>query len=165
MQITKMRIPTASEWIQLLEVTDGDDTIMHWREMFSFGRNENPDFGTDRAILGYYEPDYYRCPYTGSDNVNVGFRPAFEAQSFNDLPDGAIVVAGSLFMNGLPLRVPTNPVWNGDIPEFIPDAKLELRPALDGPAYQVRAIKAGNVLIADRVLVASITWPEAVNIN
>ena len=56
-------------------------------------------------------------------------------------------------------------MWNGDIPEFIPDAKLELRPALDDPAYQVRAIKAGNVLIADRVLVASITWPEAVNIS
>ena len=165
MQIAKMRIPTAAEWTQLLEVTDGDDAIMHWQKIFSFGRNENPDFGTDRVILGYYAPDYYRCPYTGNDNINVGLRPAFEVQSFNGLPDGVIIVVGLLFMNGQPLRVPTNPVWNGDIPEFHPAAKLEMQSALDDPAYQVRVIKAGNVLIADRVLVASITWPEAVNIS
>lgn len=157
-----MRIPTSAEWIQLLEVTDGDDTIIHWREMFSFGRNENPNFGMDRAILGYYEPDYYRCPYTGSDSINVGLRPAFELQSFNGLPNGA----GWLALYERPAsQGSTNPVGNVDIPEFPPDAKLELRPALDDPAYQVRAIKVGNVLVADRALVASVTWSEAVNIS
>lgn len=33
-----------------------------------------------------------------------------------------------------------------------------MREALDDPEYQVKAIKAGNVLIADKVLLKNISW-------
>ena len=35
-----------------------------------------------------------------------------------------------------------------------------MREALDDPEYQVKAIKAGNVLIADKVLLKNISWDD-----
>ena len=53
-------------------------------------------------------------------------------------------------MGDKPVKVPQNPVYNGDIADYIPGAKLELRETLGDSAYQVTAIKVGKVLIADR---------------
>lgn len=33
-------------------------------------------------------------------------------------------------------------------------------PALDDPAYQVRAIRIGRALVADRVLLKNISWED-----
>jgi len=87
-----------------------------------------------------------------------GFRPAFELLSSDIVgADETTVVVGTLYMNRQPVRIPKNPVWNGDILDYIPGSKLQLREALDDPAYQIQAIKAGNVLIADRVLLKRIS--------
>ncbi len=63
-------------------------------------------------------------------------------------------------MDSKPVKVPQSPTRNGDIPDYIPGAKLEMREALDDPSYQVQAIKAGDVLIADRVLLKNISWDD-----
>ena len=73
-------------------------------------------------------------------------------------------------MDGKPIKVPGSPFQGGDIPNYIPGAglepgaRLELRHVLDAPDYKVWAIKAGDVLIADRVLLRNISWMEA-NVN
>lgn len=61
-------------------------------------------------------------------------------------------------MDGQPVRIPQNPTWDGDIADYAPGAKLEFRPALDDPAYQIQTIRVGSVLIADRVLLKNISW-------
>lgn len=56
------------------------------------------------------------------------------------------------------MKVPQDPIWYGDIPNYILGATLEFREAMGDPKYQVKAIKAGSVLIADRVLLKTISW-------
>ena len=77
-----------------------------------------------------------------------------------NLPDGTIVTAGTLYMNGMPVKVPLDATCNGDIPSYIHGARLELREAVDAPAYQVKAIKVGDILISDRVLLRNISWND-----
>ncbi len=97
---------------------------------------------------------------------NIGFRPVFEVKT--DHPDGAIVTVGTLYLDEKPVKVPTNPVWNGDIPSYHVQhssnphqpAPMELQEALNNPAYQVQTIKIGNFLIADRVLIRGISFDD-----
>lgn len=53
--------------------------------------------------------------------------------------------------------VVTSPTKYGDVVKYLPGAKLEFRQAIDDADYQIRAIKVGGVLIADRVLLAYIS--------
>ena len=92
--------------------------------------------------------------------MHIGFRPAFEIQNPDALGSNKVVTVGTLYMDGRPVRVPEKPVLNGDIWSYVPGSKLELRPALEDPAYQVRAIKAGNTLIADRTLLKYASWND-----
>lgn len=94
-------------------------------------------------------------------NEDVGFRPIFEILGPDILvPDGTILTVGTLYMNGQPLRVPQVPVYSGDIPNYIPGAKLKIENPLEDPAYQIRAIKIGRILAADRVLLKKISWED-----
>ena len=63
-------------------------------------------------------------------------------------------------MDDQPVKVPVNPTEDGDIPDYIPGAKLKLGAPIQDAAYQVQAIKVGNVLIADRVLLKNISWND-----
>lgn len=162
MEVKKMRLPTCEEWDRLADVADESDSIMHWRDMFSWCQDADngPDWPLFRVIRGNgsarlrtSSDDVYRSVY-------VGFRPTFEADGIEDLCDGAVITVGTLYMNGHPVKVPVNPVMGGDITRYLPGAKLEFQAAIDNPAYQVRAIKAGNVLIADRVLLNYISWGD-----
>ena len=93
--------------------------------------------------------------------MHVGFRPAFEVLHPDPLtPDGTIITVGPLYMDGKPVKVPQNPTQNGDVSDYIPGAKLEMREALDDPSYQVKAIKVGDVLVADRVLLKNLSWDD-----
>ena len=69
-------------------------------------------------------------------------------------------MAGTLYMNDMPVKVPQNPISIGDIPDYIPGAKLELGAPIQDAAYQVQAIKIGNIMIADRVLLKNISWDD-----
>ena len=94
-------------------------------------------------------------------SVGVGFRPAVEILNPGILgPDGAAIMIGTLYMDDKPVKIPQNPIWNGDIPDYIPGAKLELGAPVQDAAYQVQAIKVGNILIADRVLIKNVSWND-----
>ena len=58
------------------------------------------------------------------------------------------------------LRVPSNPICMGDILEYAPEGTLKFMPPVENPDYQIRAIKIGGILIADRNLVFLISWDD-----
>lgn len=97
-------------------------------------------------------------------SVHVGFRPAFDLEPDAlppDFKDGETVIVGTLFMGDAPVRVPQNPTWKGNIITYTPDAKLEIRPALDDSAYQVTAIMVDvGVAVADRNLLKFISYVD-----
>lgn len=164
LQIKKMRLPTCEEYDLLATAVKEDNGLMHWENMFSWCQDVDPHLTPYRAAWGYFSARYWGDNFVAYRDVDVGFRPAVEILNpGSQVPDGTIVMVGTLYMNGTPVRVPQNPVWDGDILDYIPGASLEMREALDDPDYQVRAIKTGDVLVADRVLLKNISWNDLNN--
>lgn len=144
-----------------------DNALSHWKDMFSWVNDKKNKYGLPssyRAVRGYYSGRYWDFSYATGRYVNVGFRPAVDLEPGalpSDIRDGESVVVGTLYMDGVAVRVPQKPTFDGDIVDYIPDTKLELRPALDDPAYQVTAIHiGGNILMADRVLLRNISYED-----
>ena len=156
-QIMKIRLPTCTEYDQLADTVKEDNSVMYWKDMFSWCQDTASDCASTRAVRGYRSARYWGIDGAAGRGVYVGFRPAFEILDPDPmLSDGAILTVGTLYMDGHPVRTPQNPTCRGDIPDYIPGAELELREALDDADYQVRAIKVGSILIADRVLLKNI---------
>ena len=161
LRINKMRLPTCEEYDLLATTTKEDNDTMHWSYMYSWCQDEDQDSMLKRAVRGYLSARYWNGDNATNRNVHVGFRPAFEVLHPDPLtPDGTIITVGTLYMDGKPVRVSKDPTKDGTVPDYIPGASLEMREALDDPDYQVQAIKAGDVLIADRVLLKNISWND-----
>ena len=159
-----MRLPTRPELSTMAHVVNGMDSIMHWEFIFSWCKESVLGWEDLRMTHGWMSACYWSNSPKSSRIDSLGFRPTFEALDTDTMEvDGAFFVVGTLYMNGQPVRIPQTPTWDGDITNYEPDAKLELRKALDSPDYQVRAIKAGEVLIADRVLLKNISWEDLNN--
>ena len=162
----KMRIPTTEEWDKFMDVVCEDNSRSHWENILSWVNDSDFEkkYLSYRAFRGCPSARHWlwdtasrRCEY-------VGFRPAFDILEtdtlVSGLRDGDIVTIGTLYMRGKPVKVPQAPTYDGDISNYILGAKLEMREALTDPAYQVTAIRVGNVLIADRCLVRNISYND-----
>ena len=159
LRLSKVRLPTCKEYDLLAKDVEESNDIMHWESMYSWCQDADPDWAPNRAARGDHSVRYWLSSRAEYRYVRVGFRPAVEILDPDILgPDGTIVMVGTLYMDGKPVKVPQNPTKDGDIPDYIPGTKLEMREALDDPSYQVKAIKAGGILIADRVLLKNISW-------
>ena len=162
----KMRIPTAEEWDKFMDVVCEDNSRSHWKNMRSWVNDSDFEdkYPSYRAYRGCHSARFWSYYYASYRNENVGFRPAFDILEtdalVSGLRDGDTVTVGTLYMGGKPVKVPQNPTYDGDIADYILGAKLEMRDALADPAYQVTAIRAGNVLIADRCLVRNISYDD-----
>lgn len=154
-----MRLPTCAEWNALMEATGGENDTIHWDSMYSWCADEDPAWETTHAVRGLLPNANQSYRYIACRDAAVGFRPVFEAADLN-FADGTAAVVGTLYMGGQPVKVPQNPVWDGDVQDYVPGAALELREPLENPAYQVRAIKLGNLLISDRNLLKNISWDD-----
>ena len=154
MGIKKTRIPTCLEWNRLVAAVNGDNDAMHWREMFSWCAD---DIEASRTcvVRGYCSPGHWHRGNPVFRTACTGFRPVFEVNHIPGLEDGSPVIAGTLYMEGRPVW--TNHVFACDVPAYIPGATLEIGPTLDIPSYQIWAIKAGDVLIADRNLLKNVS--------
>ena len=162
-----MRIPTDQEWDLLMDVTHEDDSLSHWNKMFSWVNDKENKYdlpASCRAVRGYSSARLWYNYFASNLYVGVGFRPAVDLEPgalSSDIRDGESVVIGTLYMDGKPVRVPQRPIWDGDITDYIPGAKLEMRPALDDPAYQVTAIMVDvGVAVADRNLLKCISYVD-----
>lgn len=162
-----MRIITNQEYDCLVEATGGSNNLMHWDWMYSWVNDEYKKYGLTaayRAYRGYDSARFWSYTSASFRSVRLGFRPAFDLDAEtlpSDIQDGEAVIVGTLYMDGVPVLVPQKPTWNGDITDYIPDAKLEMRPALDDPDYQVRAVKLHDgVFAADRNLLKCISYMD-----
>ena len=156
-----IRLPSIKEWDQAVKAVKGSDAILHWNRILSWCQDTDSNCPTFRSVRGGFNPEDHCHPYYAHRGGSVGFRPVFEGQGFSNMPEGSVFPAvATLFMNGRPVKVPTTPSEGGDIPILAPGAILEFKTALDIPSYQISAIKVGNILVADRVLLTSISWED-----
>ena len=129
--------------------------------MYSWCQDKDLHLASHRAVRGYSSARRWDGYDATTRFIFVGFRPAFDVLDSDILgPDGTVIMAGTLYMNDMPVKVPQNPISIGDIPDYIPGAKLELGAPIQDAAYQVQAIKIGNIMIADRVLLKNISWDD-----
>lgn len=160
-----MRIPTNQEYDRLMDVTCGNDAQSHWRDILSWVNDTDNSYNwkrSYRAVRGCNYARYWDGGKATGRYVLVGFRPAFDLDAEtlpSDIQNGDAAIIGTLYMDGKPVKTPYYPTMDGDIADYIPDTKLEMRPALDDPAYQVTGIFVGNgVFVVDRVLLKSISY-------
>lgn len=156
----KMRIPTNQEYDKLVALTDGANEKMHWERIFSWVNDTENEFrlvSPNRAVRGYPSARYWIDSRAEDRDMSIGFRPAVEGLT----SEGELCVIGTLYMDEKPVKVPQNPTNVGDIVDYIPGAKLEIREPLDDPDYQVTGFHLGNgVFVADRVLLKNISYAD-----
>lgn len=162
----QFRFPTTEEWDNMMDIVHEDNSIAHWEDIFSWvcDLDFEQAHPLHRAVRGYVSARYWRNDYAAYQGVSIGFRPAFDvlgSKTLSSCPkDGERIVIGTLYMNGKPVKVPQNPVWAGDIADYVPGAALTFEPALNDSDYAVTAIKVGDVYIADRVLLKTISYRD-----
>ncbi len=146
-----------------MDIVSESNKLAHWKDMYFWCQDESTVWALNRAVRGYRSARCWGEHTATNRNVYVGFRPAFDVLTTDHLvSDGTLITAGTLYMGGQPVRVPQNPICNGDIADYIPGTKLEFRAALEDPAYQIQAIKVGGILIADSCLLRNISWEDIV---
>lgn len=162
-----LRIPTDEEWDRLIDLTNGNNSRMHWWKMQSWVDGNNARYRIERGFRAtrggstrradrwsFYTADY-RNNYTG-------FRPVIQYKTLGTLfREGETITVGTLYMDNKPVRIPKNPIRDGDVVNYIPGATLELREMLQDADYQVSAIYLGNgVFVADRNLLTMISYDD-----
>ena len=98
---------------------------MHWHKMFSWCQGK----GTDAAemlpcypICGYDAASQCAGASVDARDTGIGFRPVFEVDGLDALPDGMLVTVGALYMDGSLVKVgifrisSLIPRWSSGIP-------------------------------------------------
>lgn len=164
MSAIKMRIPTTKEWDCMMDVVHENNDITHWKDMLSWVHDEalGKQKPLYRATRGYASARSWLIDDATYRGMIVGFRPVVEGLPPDTLPpnERGTTTIGTLYMDGKPVKVPKNPVWDGDITNYISGAKLTFGTALANPNYAVTAIKVGDVYIADRILLKNISYKD-----
>ncbi len=185
----RVRLPTglagedgcSSEWDTILAKISEDDDYFHWSYIWSWCaepfRNPRPE-NTIEEFLPPAHRTLRGCTCARAMNTAdcstrgsyIGFRPIIEAVSPDSLvpdhsrwkhvKDGEIISLGTLYMNGRPVSIPKIPTGDGDILDYKPGTDLRIGKTHDDPAYQLRLIKCGTLLISDRNLIKNISWND-----
>lgn len=163
----KIRIPTNEEHDRMALLTRGQNEVMHWRNMLSW---TNADFNEDtrrlvpthcQILRGLLSSGYMSYGGTSLRSSFTGFRPAVCLDFLcSNIPEGKLAIIGTLYMDGKPVKVPDAQNIALTTTMYQPHAKLEMREALDDPAYLVFGIRVGDVFIADRPLVCHISYED-----
>ena len=77
-----------------------------------------------------------------------------------NLRDGSTISFGTLYMDQTPLNNPQNPHLVGDVPDYMPDASLQIRNTSPIPEQTIHWIKVDNYLISDRNLIKDLSWDD-----
>lgn len=73
---------------------------------------------------------------------------------------------GALYLNDVAQKNPVNPTWDGDIPEYDGTSKISIRDvSVQNPEALItwNVLDNGKKLIADRVLLTSVSWNDLAN--
>jgi hypothetical protein len=67
---------------------------------------------------------------------------------------------GSIYLDDIPQRIPQNPCIRGDIPRYIPASPIRIGQTAEDRRISWVKPDGMNLLIADRVLLANISWQQ-----
>lgn len=159
-----------SEWDAIIDIIGEDDSLFHWRSVFSWCQEIRTFADTlKKAIVrgGDSARCWFKHPAILEDK-GVGFRPVLvplnkdslepDDSVWSSLRDGERVQIGTLYLDDIPQQNPQNPVFGGDIPEYLSGTAIRLGDSDKDTNKQLHFIKAGNILIADRNILTNMTW-------
>ena len=168
-----------NEWDTVLDTLGEDNEVFHSTGMLTLCRDTfsipNGRFSITCAVLrGGIEPraweETYQARQRKEEILHVGYRPVLvpldpvtfevDPNGLDDIEDGTIITAGTLYMNGVALQNPQNPTREGDVPKYIEDAELFIDTNSTDQDTQIHWVKAGNLLVADRVLLSNVYWVD-----
>lgn len=150
---------TPDEYDRLVELTDGDDDIMHWEQMGTWLSNlTDSQFA---AYAGGTSPSCQHMEFMDQQTNRIGLRLTVDGLSteIQAVPDGQLIVVGTLYVKGKPVRVPQTPRVSGDIANYH-GAPILMREPLDDPDYMVLGVKDGDKAYTDRCLLNRISYND-----
>lgn len=71
-------INAPNEWDNILDKTNEENSLWHWKDMFFWGQEVSACVASTRAVRGYSSARYWNDIGAASRNVFVGFRPVLE---------------------------------------------------------------------------------------
>ena len=71
------------EWDEILDITGGEDSLWHWRDMYFWGREVSTVFMSRRAVRGGQTARTWAAFTASQHTKNVGFRPVLEIMPTN----------------------------------------------------------------------------------
>lgn len=172
----KLRNITSDEYDLLCDATNGSNDLMHWNKIYSATDTIYDNDESIHILRGYFSART-SSNYISESNRGIidGWRPAFEVLTpdtdCSDLSVGDIVIMGTIYVGGTPLKVPTNPVnpdydSSSDMSAYNKNgsgitSKITLGAALEDTAYQMKAVYVGDGLfVCDRCVLNYITWNQ-----
>ena len=147
-QILKMRLPTCAEYNLLADTVKEDNGVMHWKGIYSWCQDADPNGPSNRAVRGYLSARCWNNCYAMSRFAYVGFRPALEPLIPAPLDYGPIVGTEITPMG------PDYKFVSGRLVAFT-DYDLVLESPSPLPDACEWAVPGGKQIIVDR---ASVSW-------
>lgn len=161
-----MRALEDTEYDRLVDITHGDDAVMHWSGFYSWTRDTANRRGIPRncgILRGYREAIKWSYTDKSAYDPICSFRPAFDCVTPEELPSdlefGDIIIVGTLCMNCEAVQVSQYDAQR--IAKYYEGTTISLHQALDEPDYAVWGIYIGeNVFVADRPLLTGISFSD-----
>lgn len=166
----EIRLMTTDEYDRMVNFTGGDNALMHWERMGSWvhdvwGIFERPS--EEQVHRGYSDAKGWGHQHITARSILTGFRPTVTKIPLDIvpacLPNGQLVVVGTLYMNDTPVPVPQRPTVCGDIIHYIPGATLSMGPPIEDPLYMVTGFKRDDAVYIDRCLLDNISYVDILN--
>ena len=147
-QILKMRLPTCTEYNLLADTVKEDNGVMHWKGIYSWCQDADPNGPSNRAVRGYHSARRWDCSLASFRYVSVGFRPALEPLGSEPCFPNALI--------GKNIRL-YGPGWAALEGHLLDadDYDFTLVPTAGAPTRCFWASKAGDNLVVSR---DSILW-------
>ena len=73
-----MRLPTCTEYNLLADTVKEDNGVMHWKGIYSWCQDADPNGPSNRAVRGYLSARSWNYLPAAHRSAHVGFRPALE---------------------------------------------------------------------------------------
>lgn len=170
-----VRLPTggawhgaASEWDSMLDILGEKNPALHSKNLLSWCQDTPREHPECRVYRGQLSPRHWNNTYSYRNYPHVGFRPVLEPLEpvtmqpdpgqIQHLKDGIVLHMGSFLVNGVARFLPQNPVWCGDVPQYLDHAHLAIGDTAPDPRKQLRFIKCGHLLWCDRNLMTNLSW-------
>jgi len=150
---------TPDEYDRLIELTGGDDDIMHWGQMGTW--LSDLEDGRFAAYAGMASPSDQHMEFMYRRANCIGLRLTVDGlpTEIQAVPDGQLIAIGTLYMEGKPVRVPQAPRASGDITNYH-SFPILMREPLEDPDYMVLGVKDGDKAYTDRCLLKRISYND-----